>query len=468
MPVTQQAASTSLAPTLAQPLRGARVVVGVAGGIAAYKAAELVRLLDKAGAVVSVVMTARAQRFIGALTFQALTGRPVFTDMFNLSEEASIGHIKAADEADLVIIAPASANVLARLAAGMADDPVTAIVLATKAPVLLAPSMNVNMWNHPITVANLQRLRAVAGYHVVAPGVGYLACRWVGAGRLADPADIVEAAAQLRTVQDMAGQRVLVSAGPTHEALDPARYLANRSSGKMGIAVAHAAQRRGATVTLVLGPTSQPVPVGITVVAVETAVQMQAAVRQHAASSDVVVMSAAVADFRAVTIAPQKLKRAQLGPAPTLALQANPDILAELGADRFKRKVNRPLLVGFAAETQDVLANARDKLARKKIDVIVANDVAQADAGFGVDTNRVIVIDAHHVEHVPFGNKADVAHHIWDALLPRLGSAVPRVKSAPVEKAVHVGSAVQSAPTRATSSKSRKPTVDKRKAKPRR
>ena len=221
--MTEQA---DLSASLALPLRGARIVVGVAGGIAAYKAAELVRLFDKAGASVSVAMTARAQKFVGPMTFQALTGRPVFTDLFSLTEEASIGHIKAADEADLVVIAPASANILARLAAGMADDPVTAIALATKAPVLLAPSMNVNMWNHPITVDNLKRLRDIAGYHVVAPGVGYLACRWVGAGRLAEPADIVEAAACLRTPQDLAGKRVVVSSGPTHEALDPARYLA--------------------------------------------------------------------------------------------------------------------------------------------------------------------------------------------------------------------------------------------------
>ena len=418
--MTEQA---DLSASLALPLRGARIVVGVAGGIAAYKAAELVRLFDKAGASVSVAMTARAQKFVGPMTFQALTGRPVFTDLFSLTEEASIGHIKAADEADLVVIAPASANILARLAAGMADDPVTAIALATKAPVLLAPSMNVNMWNHPITVDNLKRLRDIAGYHVVAPGVGYLACRWVGAGRLAEPADIVEAAACLRTPQDLAGKRVVVSSGPTHEALDPARYLANRSSGKMGIAMAHAAHRRGAAVTLVLGPTGQPVPAGITVVAVESALQMAQAVEPAAASADVVVMAAAVADFRAATIAPQKLKRSSLGATPTLALRANPDILAGLGAARQKAKAQRPLLVGFAAETENVLAYARDKLVRKQIDVIVANDVSQADAGFAVDTNRVIVIDAEHAVHVPFGTKAEVAHRVWDALLPRLNHA---------------------------------------------
>jgi len=227
----------------------------------------------------------------------------------------------------------------------------------------------------------------------------------------------------LRTPQDLAGKRVVVSSGPTHEALDPARYLANRSSGKMGIAMAHAAHRRGAAVTLVLGPTGQPVPAGITVVAVESALQMAQAVEQAAASADVVVMAAAVADFRAATIAPQKLKRSSLGATPTLALRANPDILAGLGAARQKAKAQRPLLVGFAAETENVLAYARDKLVRKQIDVIVANDVSQADAGFAVDTNRVIVIDADHAVHVPFGTKAEVAHRVWDALLPRLNHA---------------------------------------------
>jgi phosphopantothenoylcysteine decarboxylase / phosphopantothenate---cysteine ligase len=426
---TAESSSTS-----SHPLRGAHVVVAVAGGIAAYKAAELVRLLDKAGAVVRVAMTARAQKFVGAMTFQALTGHAVFTDMFNLSEEASIGHIKAADEADLVIVAPASANSLARMAAGMADDPVTAIVLATKAPVLLAPSMNVNMWNHPLTVDNLRRLRDVAGYHVVAPGVGYLACRWVGAGRLAEPADIVEAAAKLRTVADLHGVNVVVSSGPTHEALDPARYLANRSTGKMGIAMAHAAYRRGASVTLVLGPTSQAVPAGIEVVNVETAQQMESAVTKHAANCDVVVMAAAVADFRAQEISTQKLKRADLGSKPTLALRANADILAGLGAARKKSGRKAPILVGFAAETQDVLEHARGKLKRKAIDVIVANDVSQTDAGFGVDTNRVIVIDADHVEHIPFGSKAEVAHGIWDGLVARLQPAAASKLDRPATK----------------------------------
>src|SRR5262249_25195367 len=230
----------------AHPLQGARIVVGVAGGIAAYKAAELVRLLDKAGAHVEVAMTARAQKFVGPMTFQALTRRPVFTDLFSITEEATIGHIQLADRADLVVIAPATANTIARLAAGIADDAVAAIVLATRAPVLLAPSMNVNMRSHPITRANLGRLVAVAGYHGVGPGDGFLACRWTGPGRLAEPADIVEAAAHVLSAQDLAGKRVVVSAGPTYEPIDPVRFIGNRSSGQMGAAPAGGPQPPGA------------------------------------------------------------------------------------------------------------------------------------------------------------------------------------------------------------------------------
>src|SRR5215470_12900431 len=227
----------------AHPLDGARIVVGVAGGIAAYKAAELVRLLDKAGAHVDVAMTARAQKFVGPMTFQALTRRPVFTDLFSLTEEATIGHIQLADQADLVVIAPATASTLSRLAAGQADDAVAAIVLATRAPVLLAPSMNVNMWSHPLTQANVRRLVDVAGYRVVGPGDGFLACRWTGPGRLAEPVDIVEAAALMLARQDLAGTSIVIDAGPTHEPIDPVRYVGNRSSGKMGFALAGAARR---------------------------------------------------------------------------------------------------------------------------------------------------------------------------------------------------------------------------------
>lgn len=395
------------------------MVVGVAGGIAAYKAAELVRLLDKAGARVDVAMTARAQKFVGPMTFQALTRRPVFTDLFSLTEEATIGHIQLADAADLVIIAPATASSLARLAAGQADDAVTAVVLATRAPVLLAPSMNVNMWSHPLTQANIARLTEVARYRVVGPGDGFLACRWTGPGRLAEPADIVEAAAHLLSPQDLAGQRIVVTAGPTYEAIDPARFIGNRSSGKMGAALAAAAQRRGAEVTLVLGPSAVAPPVGVTVVAIESARQLQTALAAAAEGADAIIMAAAVADYRPATVADQKLKRGTLGQATELALVANPDLLAELGARRGSART--PLLVGFAAETQHVVDNARAKLAAKRCDLVVANDVSEPGAGFAVDTNRVTIVDHDGVAEVLAGTKAVVAHRILDRVALQLG-----------------------------------------------
>jgi len=400
----------------AQPLTGARILVGVGGGIAAYKAAELVRLFDKAGAKVEVAMTERAREFVGPMTFQALTQRPVFTDLFSLSEEAAIGHIQLADRADLVVVAPATANVLARLAAGMADDPVAAIVLATKAPVLLAPSMNVNMWSHPLTQANVRRLVDVAKYRIVGPGDGFLACRWTGPGRLAEPADIVEAAAHVLSPQDLAGKRVVVTAGPTHEAIDPARFVGNRSSGKMGAAIAAAAQRRGADVTLLLGPSAVPPPVGVTVVNIETAADLERALA--AQTADVIVMAAAVADYRPAEPATHKLKRGELGARTQLPLVANPDLLAGLGERRGAAKT--PLLVGFAAETNDVIANAKKKLAHKRCDLIVANDVSEPGAGFAVDTNRVTLVDATGAVEVPAGTKQVVAHRILDRVVALL------------------------------------------------
>jgi phosphopantothenoylcysteine decarboxylase/phosphopantothenate--cysteine ligase len=410
----------------AAPLKGARIVVGVAGGIAAYKAAELVRLLDKAGAHVDVAMTARAQKFIGPMTFQALTRRPVFTNLFDLTEEATIGHIQLADRADLVIVAPATANAIARMAAGQADDAVTAVVLATRAPVLVAPSMNVNMWTHPLTEANLLRLIDVAGYHVVGPGDGFLACRWSGPGRLAEPADIVEAAAHVLSIQDLAGVRVVVTAGPTYEPIDPVRFVGNRSSGKMGVAIAAAAQRRGASVTLVLGPSAVPPPIGVTTMSVENATQLQWALDDATKDADVVVMTAAVADYRPEKEAKQKIKRGQLGPKAMIALVQNPDLLAELGKKRGTKKT--PLLVGFAAETEDVIGNAEKKLVSKKCDLVVANDVSEPGSGFAVDTNRVTLVDTSGAIEVPAGTKAEVAHRILDHVVAMRSAA----KSAPV------------------------------------
>ena len=410
-------------------LTGAQVVLCVGGGIAAYKAAELARMLDKAGATVHVAMTSRAQKFVAPMTFQALTRRPVFTDLFNLTEEAAIGHIQLADRADLVIVAPATANVIARLANGMTNDAVTALVLATRAPVLLAPSMNVNMWNHPLTRANLQKLVDVARYNVVGPGDGFLACRWTGPGRLAEPEDIVEAAAMLLSTQDLAGKKIVVSAGPTYEAIDPVRFVGNRSSGKMGIALAAAARRRGADVTLILGPSAVPPPIGVTTNHVETAAQLQWALQNAAKGADAIVMTAAVADYRPAREAKEKLKRGELGAKTSIELVANPDLLAELGK---QRKGKSPLLVGFAAETEDVIENAREKLAHKKCDLIVANDVSEPNAGFAVDTNHVQLVDADDVIDVPPAPKSEVAHRILDKIAEMLepAAAAPAKKKA--------------------------------------
>lgn len=402
----------------AHPLRGRTVVVAVGGGIAAYKAVELVRLLTRADAHVRVVMTPRAREFVGPLTFQALSGRPVMTDLFDLTQESEIGHIQVADRADLVIVAPATANVLARMAAGMADCPVTAVVLATRAPVLVAPSMNVNMWQNRITQANVRRLVEVAGMHVVGPDAGFLACRWTGPGRLAEPADIVEAAAHLLTPRDLAGRRVVVTAGPTHEAIDPVRFVGNRSSGRMGYAVARAAARRGAAVQLVSGPTALEAPLGVERALVQSARAMAAATEAAAAGADCVVMAAAVADFRPASEAAHKIKKRALAAAHAIELAKNPDILAELGA---AREGARPLLVGFAAETENLVAEARAKLADKRCDLVVANDVSQADAGFSVETNRVVLVEAGGERELPLMSKDEVAHAILDRVVELLG-----------------------------------------------
>jgi phosphopantothenoylcysteine decarboxylase / phosphopantothenate---cysteine ligase len=391
-----------------------------------------VRLLDKAGARVEVAMTDAAQKFIGPMTFQALTRRPVFTNLWSLTEEAEIGHIQLADRADLVIVAPATASLISRLAAGRADDAVSAVVLATKAPVLLAPSMNVNMWNHPLTRANLQKLVDVAKYKVVGPGDGFLACRWTGPGRLAEPEDIVEAAATLLSSQDLAGKKLVVSAGPTYEAIDPVRFVGNRSSGKMGIALAAAAKRRGADVTLILGPSAVPPPIGVTTNHVETAAQLQWALENASkAGADAIIMTAAVADYRPAREAKEKLKRGELGQKTQIDLVANPDLLAELGK---ARKGRAPLLVGFAAETENVIENARKKLVTKKCDLVVANDVSEPNAGFAVDTNHVQLVDKDEVIDVPPAAKTEVAHRILDKVVAMLGDRAAPTKLLPPGK----------------------------------
>lgn len=398
-------------------LQGKNIVLGVTGGIAAYKAVELLRLLTKAGAAVHVIMTKSAQEFVTPLTFQTLSMNPVTTDLFNLISEQEIGHISLADRADLFIIAPATANVIGKVAGGIADDMLTTTIMATKAPVLFAPAMNVNMYCNPLYRENEEKLRH-HGYLFVEPVKGMLACGWEGEGKLQDPQVIFQAAVAALSPKDLAGERLLVTAGPTREELDPIRFISNHSSGKMGYAIAAAAARRGAAVTLVTGPTSLPVPWGVATVPVISARQMRDEVLKRAEESSIVVMSAAVADYRPKDRADGKIKKGEDG--QLLELVKNPDILHELGT----RKGNR-VLVGFAAETDDLLINAGEKLQRKNLDLLVANDVGMEGAGFNVDTNIVkLLFRGGRVEDVPLMEKADLANLILNRvaeLLQRRG-----------------------------------------------
>jgi phosphopantothenoylcysteine decarboxylase/phosphopantothenate--cysteine ligase len=368
-----------------------RVALGVSGGIAAYKAAELVRLLEERGLEVQVVMTAAAREFVSPLTFAALSGRKVITGMFepapgDANLESAIEHIAVAQSIDALVIAPATADVLAKIAHGLADDFLTTLVLATRAPLIVAPAMNVNMWENAATQANLEVLRG-RGTTIVEPDEGYLACGMVGAGRLAALESVVAAVgAALGLADDLKAETVLVTAGPTEEAIDPVRYISNRSSGKMGYALAEAARLRGADVILVSGPTHLEPPSGVTVHRVRTAGEMARAVFDNLAGASVVVMTAAVADYRPAAISDQKIKRN--GAARTLELEPTEDILAGVCARR------RPgqLVVGFAAETENLIENARAKLQRKNLDIVVANDVTEEGAGFDVDTNIVTLV----------------------------------------------------------------------------
>jgi phosphopantothenoylcysteine decarboxylase/phosphopantothenate--cysteine ligase len=415
--------TSAIGDSRAFPLRGRRIVLGVCGGIAAYKAAELLRLLVTAGADVRVVMTRAAQEFVTPLTFQTLSNHPVGTDLFDLGQESEIGHIELAKQADLVIIAPATADVIARLATGLGDDLLTTLALVTRAPILLAPAMNSLMWDHPLVQANVRRLTTLGRVFTVGPGNGFLACKMVGPGRLAEPTDIAEAAARLLTPRDLDGRRVLVTAGPTHEAIDPVRYIANRSSGKMGYAIARAAAARGATVTLVSGPTSLAAPLGIELVSITSASELGDATTMRAADADVLVMSAAVADFSLAKIAPGKLKKEDLGEAPRLDLRKNRDVLADLAkARRARAEARKPVLVGFAAETDRLEDHARQKLSAKGCDLIVANDVSAKDAGFEVDTNRVTIVGpGDAITRLELMSKDEVAHRVLDHARGLLG-----------------------------------------------
>ena len=390
----------------------ALIALGVTGGIGAYKAVEIARGLQKNGHEVVAVMTRAARRFVGPLTFEAITRRRVITDQWAPGANADIEHISIASSIDLLVVAPATANSVAKFAHGIADDFLSSLYLATKAPLLLAPAMNTNMFDHPAVVRNLEALMA-RGVHVVEPGSGYLACGWIGKGRLAEPDEVVAAVERvLRPAGSaLAGRRVLVTAGPTYEDIDPVRYVGNRSSGRMGYAVAAEAARRGATVTLVTGPSTLPAPPAADVVRVRSADQMHGAVMARVADQDVVIMAAAVADYTPMEKAPDKIVKAE-GPL-TLTLRRTKDILGDLGRLP-SRASGRPLLVGFAAETTDVIAHARGKLQRKAVDLIVANDVSRADAGFDVAANAVTLVAADGTEDVPLQSKAAVAVRILD------------------------------------------------------
>jgi len=389
------------------------VALGVTGCIAAYKAVEVLRGLQKRGAGVRVVMTRHATEFVGPLTFQAISGYPVIAEMFAPGEDPEIKHIQLAQSIDLLLVAPATANALAKFANGIADDFLSTLYISTTAPVVVAPAMNVEMWAHPATRENVRRLRE-RGVHFIDPEEGYLACRTVGAGRLAEPDEIVRRACEIigvsATKQDLRGERVLITAGPTQEAIDPVRFVSNRSSGKMGYALAEAALARGAEVTLITGPVSISSPEGARTIPVRSAAQMYEAVRDNLDDSTLVVMAAAVADYRPASVHQQKIKKN--GSALLLDLEPTDDILAAIS-----QEVSSRVVIGFAAETENVIDNARKKLEEKGADLIVANDVSASDGGFDVDTNRIALVSPEGVIELPLLSKREAAARILDAAM---------------------------------------------------
>jgi phosphopantothenoylcysteine decarboxylase/phosphopantothenate--cysteine ligase len=399
------------------------IALGVTGGIGAYKAVEVARGLQKLGHEVAAVMTENATRFVGPVTFEAITRRAVITDQFAPGTNSDIEHIALASTIDLLLIAPATANILGKLAHGIADDFLSTLYLATRAPVLVAPAMNSQMFAHEVVRANLDAL-AARGVRFVEPGEGYLACGWIGKGRLAEPDEIVAAAeAVLRPEGPLRGQRVLVTAGPTYEDLDPVRYVGNRSSGRMGFAIACEAARRGAQVTLVAGPTSLDPPAVHEIVGVRSAAEMHAAVLARARQIDVVVMAAAVADYAPADRAPQKVSKD--AETLTVVLKRTPDILGDLGRLR-SQTGNGPVLVGFAAETHDVLTSASAKREAKHVDLIVANDVSKPGVGFDADTNEVTMVGPDGAEALPLQSKSRVASAILDRVEKLLTSQATR------------------------------------------
>ncbi len=392
-------------------LNGKQIVLGVTGGIAAYKSPDLVRRLKDQGADVRVVMTSGAQAFITPLTLQAVSGHAVSTDLLDPAAELGMGHIELAKWADLVLIAPATANTLARLHAGMADDLLATICLATEAPIALAPAMNQQMYLAKPTQANLQGLRE-RGVHLLGPGLGVQACGDVGPGRMLEPLEIVEMCVELLEPkeQPMAGVRLMLTAGPTREAIDPVRYLSNHSSGKMGYALAEAARDLGATVTLVSGPTNLAAPADVNTLNVGSALEMHGAVMDRAAEQDIFIACAAVADYRAAEISDQKIKKTGKDEM-LIRLEKNPDIVQDVAA-----LVQGPFTVGFAAETQDVLGYARGKLERKKLDLIAANDVSVPGQGFNADQNAITLIWADGQQQLPLASKQDIARQLMQEI----------------------------------------------------
>jgi phosphopantothenoylcysteine decarboxylase/phosphopantothenate--cysteine ligase len=406
-----------------------KIALGVCGGIAAYKACEIVRLLQEQGITVQVVMTDAAQQFVRPLTFAALSGQKVITGLWGAGAEepnldSAVEHIAVAQSIDALLVAPATADVLAKFAHGEANDFLTTLFLATTAPVVVAPAMNVNMWEHPATQANLEVLRK-RGVGIVDPGSGYLACGMIGAGRLAEPERIVAATLEFLDIrQDLIGHTVLVTAGPTHEAIDPVRYLTNRSSGKMGYAVAEAALHRGARVILISGPVSISAPEKAELVQVKTAEEMKAAVLKHLPEASIVIKAAAVADYRVRQSASQKLKRR--GPL-TLELEPTRDILLEIAG----RRTPQQIIIGFAAETEDVLENGRRKMQNKKLDAIVINDVSRPGIGFDSENNAVTILTPEEVIEIPKLEKIEIAQRILDVAL-KLKKSERRPTPAPV------------------------------------
>ena len=394
-------------------LKGKNIILGVTGGIACYKAAELTSALVKQHADVQVIMTENATKFVTPITFEQLSGNKALVDTFDRNFQHNVEHISAADKADMVLIAPATANVIAKLANGLADDMLTTTVLACRCPKAIAPAMNTAMYENPVTQDNLEKLRHY-GWEIIEPASGRLACGAVGKGKLEDPSRLLEAV--LHTVadeKDMTGLNVLVTAGPTREALDPVRYLTNHSSGKMGYAIAKAASRRGANVTLVSGPTNLPKPAYIDVVDIESAADMFEAVSSRADKTDIIIKAAAVADYRPATVADNKIKKSD--DDLSIPLERTTDILKTLGAN----KKPGQFLCGFSMETQDVLENSKTKLTKKNLDMIAANNVKVDGAGFGVDTNVLTLITADDIKELPLMSKDEAAEALLDEILKR-------------------------------------------------